>query len=385
MQNVTGRTKRRQKRLAKKNLIQKDMELNNKIIESLNKKSSKKSPKYFNEKDIKNFSEGKASLNRYGSIEDSNELLDVDYSTSSIYFKHGRDFLNSAYGKYAKVLKEQIVLIINHTRNGYESYINMGDVRKKRKYLEDLKNLEPTLKKNLNNDKIIISFILNPISYKKELPAHQNVILIDNVNKIIERFEPHDDIRGVYPKEIASRVIEGTYSILNYIKNVMDNLTKNNYSIFGNYIKTCPVGLQTIQEKEFFKIVKLMKMNVEMFPTDMVLFFTTFKLGYCQIWSIYYIEKRLQKKYRNIKTEKERLKMLNELVEEMKRDDNLTAIIHKYAMKVRAIALKIQKFKKKMGIDSKSKSNSKKSNRYLSDSREGLSSLERELDEMSFS
>lgn len=371
--NITGRTKARLKRMRKKKLVKEDMEKNQNVIKSLNKsKKGKKYPKYFTKEDIKKFSQDKASLNRLASIENSGELLGEEFSASAIYFKYGRDFLNEAYGKYGIVLKKQIVLNIKN--NGEEVNINVSDLRKKFMEFKDIENIRKDIKKNLKKDKIIISLSIIYEDKNKEESGHQNVIIIDNVNKIIENFEPHGQIKDEYPKNIVKILINTTYGILEYLSSVVEEYTDTKYTIFNNYITTCPlIGLQLKQEEEYVRAIRHFKDSILSIKDENFRdFLLSSGTGYCQIWGLYYIEKRLQNKYRNIKTEYQRQKMIEQLIKDIKKDKSLSTMIHKYAQKIRRIARKINKFKKEKKIDSKSKSSS----RYLSDSKSGLSSIE---------
>ena len=370
--NITGRTKRRQKRLKKKNLVKEDMEMNNEIQLSLNKSSKKKLKKFFTKKDIENFSTGKGSLNRMAGITNSNELLGAQFSAKPIYFKYGRDFLNSAYGKYGVVLKEQIVLTI---KNGEEVYLNVSDVRKLllKNNFKEIEEIKKPIKKNLKSDKILISYAIS-IEDGKNVSGHQNIILIDTVNKIVERFEPHGSYTTGYSKKTMGLIINSTYGMLEYLVSIMEEYTKKKYTIFNNYT-TCPlIGLQGIQEMQMRRAIKMYKDSIKLIKDKNFRdFLTSSGFGYCQIWSLYYAEKRLQKKYRNIKTLKQRTDMITELIKDINKEgDGLSIMIHKYSQKLRLIARKINKFNEEQG----KKSSRRSTGSFLSDSGSGMSSFD---------
>jgi hypothetical protein len=388
MQNITGRTKRRQKRLEKKNLVKEDMEMNNEIINSLNKKIKKKIPNFFSKQEIENFSKGKASLNRMAGISDSNDILEVGYTGNPINFKYGRDLLNAAYGKYGKVLKESIILTIDEKQSGTNVYFNVADIRKIiiDEKLKEIDTIKKPLKKNLNTEKIIISYTISPIGKKNKDAGHQNIILIDNVNRIVERFEPHGSVTRGYSKKNQELIINSTYGILEYLKTIMEKYTGKEYKIFNDYVtEVCPlIGFQGVQEEEMNDALESLNGAFDDIEDERFReFFKHSGFGYCQMWTIFYAEKRLQRKYRNITTLKQRTQMIQDLIKEMQDPEKggLSYIIHKYAQKVRLIARKINKHKKEY----KKKSSRKSRSSYLSDSASGMSSLERELERSDFS
>jgi len=114
-------------------------------------------------------------------------------------------------------------------------------------------------------------FLIIPLGIEINNGSHANIILIDNINKKIERFEPNGSI---YPK--------GFY----YNPKLLDTILKNKFeSLISEYSYLTPedyepiIGLQVLETSENFKNKKIGDPN-----------------GFCAIWCVWWINQRIYNK-----------------------------------------------------------------------------------------
>lgn len=94
--------------------------------------------------------------------------------------------------------------------------------------------------------------------------SHSNVLIFDNINRIVQRFEPHGAEASFYDTNIVDE------NLYYYFKELDYEYTNVDY--------VCPIGLQTKQERSMLKL----------YP------------GSCALWSLWYINYRIKYPYLSI-------------------------------------------------------------------------------------
>lgn len=160
-------------------------------------------------------------------------------------------------------------------------------------------NFDYILQSKLKNDYIVI-----PLGIDINNNSHANIILIDNIDKTIERFEPNgaNQPRG-----------------LNYNEDLLDDILINKFNNLlpeYNYFKPKQylpiVGFQLLESGESVKCKKITDPN-----------------GFCAVWCVWWIEMRLINRKIN------RYKLARELINIIKlKNINFKDIIRNYSIKI---------------------------------------------------
>ncbi len=161
------------------------------------------------------------------------------------------------------------------------------------------KNFDSILQNRINNDK---QFIIIPLGIEVSTGYHANIIIIDKVNKTIERFEPNgkNPPRGFYynPELLDSVLIIKFNTLLNYT-----------YNKPNDYLPT--IGFQILEIIDE-KCKKIGDPN-----------------GFCAVWCIWWAEQRI--KNPDIKS----INLANELIKQIKfSNKSFKKLIRNYSINI---------------------------------------------------